>query len=192
MICSLPSAPERKALTEPAAITYSPLAGSPAMKRMPFGSRVFSTMRDASSSRTEVSNVPKSCVFLKISTRSSIDMDSTLPKCALPNRPNDPAGLSLRLEMVASGQNQMSLRTLFRVTCRLGRPSGSKVSRQSANSIKVVYSHPRPDAVGAFGKFGRGDRPLIFSTELARSTRDLVLSAVGPSIAEYGRTVAVY
>lgn len=31
------------------------------------------------------------------------------------------------------------------------------------------HSHPRPDALGAYGKFGRGNRPLIFSTELARS-----------------------
>ena len=34
------------------------------------------------------------------------------------------------------------------------------------------HSHPRPDALGAFGKHGRGERPLIFSTELARSTRE--------------------
>lgn len=34
------------------------------------------------------------------------------------------------------------------------------------------HSHPRPDALGAYGKYGRGDRPLIFSTELARSTRE--------------------
>lgn len=31
------------------------------------------------------------------------------------------------------------------------------------------HSHPRPDSLGAFGKNGRGSRPLIFSTELARS-----------------------
>ena len=34
------------------------------------------------------------------------------------------------------------------------------------------HSHPRPDALGAYGKYGRGRRPLIFSTELARSTRE--------------------
>lgn len=34
------------------------------------------------------------------------------------------------------------------------------------------YSHPRPDALGAYGKAGRGKRPLIFSTELARSTKE--------------------
>lgn len=31
-------------------------------------------------------------------------------------------------------------------------------------------SHPSPDALGAYGKSGRGNRPLIFSTELARIT----------------------
>jgi len=34
------------------------------------------------------------------------------------------------------------------------------------------HSHPRPDALGAFGKSSRGNRPLIFSTELARSTTE--------------------
>lgn len=34
------------------------------------------------------------------------------------------------------------------------------------------YAHPRPDALGAYGKCGRGVRPLIFSTELARSTAE--------------------
>lgn len=34
------------------------------------------------------------------------------------------------------------------------------------------YSHPRPDAIGAFGKCGYGDRPLVFSTELARSNKE--------------------
>lgn len=34
------------------------------------------------------------------------------------------------------------------------------------------HSHPRPDALGAYGKSSRGDRPLIFSTELARSTTE--------------------
>jgi beta-lactamase superfamily II metal-dependent hydrolase len=34
------------------------------------------------------------------------------------------------------------------------------------------FAHPRPDALGALGKFGRGDRPLILSTELARSAKE--------------------
>lgn len=35
------------------------------------------------------------------------------------------------------------------------------------------YSHPRPDAIGALGKCGYGKKPLIFSTELARSNKEV-------------------
>jgi hypothetical protein len=31
------------------------------------------------------------------------------------------------------------------------------------------FSHPRADAIGCAGKYARGDRPLVYSTELARS-----------------------
>jgi len=34
------------------------------------------------------------------------------------------------------------------------------------------HAHPRPDALGSIGLNGRGIRPLIFSTELMRSTRE--------------------
>lgn len=37
------------------------------------------------------------------------------------------------------------------------------------------YSHPRPDTIGALGKCGYGDKPLIFSTELARSNKEFTL-----------------
>lgn len=35
------------------------------------------------------------------------------------------------------------------------------------------YSHPRPDTLGALGKCGFGRKPLIFSTELARSNKEI-------------------
>jgi beta-lactamase superfamily II metal-dependent hydrolase len=37
-----------------------------------------------------------------------------------------------------------------------------------------THTHPRPDSLGAIGKRSRGKRPLIFSTELARSAKDKV------------------
>ena len=51
---------------------------------------------------------------------------------------------------------------------------------RSVNAVATVissgdnesHSHPRPDALGAYGRYGRGHRPLIFSTELARSTHE--------------------
>ena len=36
------------------------------------------------------------------------------------------------------------------------------------------HSHPRPDALGLIGKTSRSDRPLIFSTELARSGNEAI------------------
>lgn len=36
------------------------------------------------------------------------------------------------------------------------------------------HSHPRPDTLGIIGKFSRSDRPLIFSTELARSGNESI------------------
>lgn len=45
------------------------------------------------------------------------------------------------------------------------------------------YSHPRPEALGSFGKYSRGIRPLIFSTELARSTREF--TKLSPIIEDY-------
>jgi len=64
--------------------------------------------------------------------------------------------------------------------CHHGSPHFSDAFLRATNAIATVissgdnesYAHPRPDALGAYGKYGRGDRPLIFSTELARSVRE--------------------
>ncbi|MCE5239915.1 MBL fold metallo-hydrolase [bacterium] len=45
------------------------------------------------------------------------------------------------------------------------RPAVSVIS----SGDNEQYSHPRADTIGALGKCGYGDRPLVFSTELARS-----------------------
>lgn len=36
------------------------------------------------------------------------------------------------------------------------------------------FCHPRPETLGAVGKYGRGDRPLIYSTELSRSSPEYI------------------
>ncbi|MCR9202876.1 MAG: MBL fold metallo-hydrolase [Planctomycetaceae bacterium] len=64
--------------------------------------------------------------------------------------------------------------------CHHGSSHFTDTFMQAINATATVissgdeesHSHPRPDALGAFGKHGRGERPLIFSTELARSTRE--------------------
>lgn len=66
--------------------------------------------------------------------------------------------------------------------CHHGSHHFSETFLKTLNAVVTVissgdnesYSHPRPDALGAFGKYSRGIRPLIFSTELARSTREFI------------------
>jgi beta-lactamase superfamily II metal-dependent hydrolase len=64
--------------------------------------------------------------------------------------------------------------------CHHGSHHFSESFLRAINAIVTVvssgddesYAHPRPDALGSFGKYGRGLRPLIFSTELARNTKE--------------------
>lgn len=43
----------------------------------------------------------------------------------------------------------------------------------SSGDEDANYVHPRPDLLGRLGKFGRGEAPVLLSTELQRSTRDI-------------------
>jgi beta-lactamase superfamily II metal-dependent hydrolase len=64
--------------------------------------------------------------------------------------------------------------------CHHGSADFTSLFLKCLNSVATVissgdeeqHSHPRPDTLGAIGVNGRGDRPLIFSTELARSHRE--------------------
>lgn len=64
--------------------------------------------------------------------------------------------------------------------CHHGSADFTDLYLQAVNPVATIvssgddepYSHPRPDALGALGKYGRGRRPLIFSTELARSAQE--------------------
>lgn len=66
--------------------------------------------------------------------------------------------------------------------CHHGAADISTLFLAAVNPIATVISsgddephaHPRADALGATGKHSRGNRPLIFSTELARSSKDTI------------------
>jgi hypothetical protein len=72
-------------------------------------------------------------------------------------------------------------RAAFRVdvakSCHHGSSDVEDFFLEATDAIATVissgdnesYAHPRPDMLGATGRYGRGRRPLIFSTELARS-----------------------
>ncbi|HMR93300.1 MAG TPA: hypothetical protein PKC69_13340 [Chitinophagaceae bacterium] len=56
------------------------------------------------------------------------------------------------------------------------------------------HCHPRPETLGAIGKYGRGERPLIFSTELARSSPEYIQlkAAANPTDKTKQRVVSTY
>ncbi|MEH6828871.1 ComEC/Rec2 family competence protein [Parasphingorhabdus sp.] len=67
-------------------------------------------------------------------------------------------------------------------SCHHGSSDVSTTFMRAVNPIATVVSsgddephgHPRPDTLGLIGKHGRGERPLIFSTELARSSKEII------------------
>jgi beta-lactamase superfamily II metal-dependent hydrolase len=65
-------------------------------------------------------------------------------------------------------------------SCHHGAADVTDAMLRSLNPVAAIvssgdeesYAHPRPETLGAIGLHGRGHRPLIFSTELLRSTRE--------------------
>jgi beta-lactamase superfamily II metal-dependent hydrolase len=66
--------------------------------------------------------------------------------------------------------------------CHHGSAHVSPVFLDATNPLATVvssgdnepHSHPRPDTLGIIGKYSRSERPLIFSTELARSGNETI------------------
>ncbi|MGH2788036.1 MAG: ComEC/Rec2 family competence protein [Actinomycetota bacterium] len=94
----------------------------------------------------------------------------------------DPAGASggQRGEMVAAA------RELFEAdvakACHHGSADFTDAFVEGVNATATIvssgddepFAHPRPDTLGAIGRWSRGERPLVFSTELARSHKENV------------------
>lgn len=67
-------------------------------------------------------------------------------------------------------------------SCHHGSSDFTTEFMQAVNPIATIISsgdeephcHPRPDTLGTIGKHSRGERSLIFSTELARSTLEFL------------------
>ncbi len=79
-----------------------------------------------------------------------------------------------------SGNDTHPLQADVAKACHHGSNHFHKGFIESVNALATVissgdeenYSHPRPDALGAFGKWGYSDKPMIFSTEIARSNKE--------------------
>jgi len=70
----------------------------------------------------------------------------------------------------------------FAKSCHHGSADFSRTFLAAVNPLATIissgddepYSHPRADTLGTIGKYSRGTRPLIFSTELARSAPERI------------------
>jgi len=95
-------------------------------------------------------------------------------------------------------------RTIFQCdvakSCHHGSSDFTTEFLRALNPIATIISsgdeephcHPRPDTLGTIGKHSRGNRSLIFSTELSRSTKEFVEVAKIKKGASKERTVTVY
>lgn len=85
-------------------------------------------------------------------------------------------------------------------SCHHGSADFTSEFMQALNPLATIISsgdnephvHPRPDTLGTIGKHSRGDRSLIFSTELARSSKEFVEVAPQRSERAKERAVTVY
>jgi hypothetical protein len=67
-------------------------------------------------------------------------------------------------------------------SCHHGSSDFTPLFLRAVNPIATIissgdnepHSHPRADTLGSIGLYSRGTRPLIFSTELARSTKETI------------------
>ncbi len=85
-------------------------------------------------------------------------------------------------------------------SCHHGSADFTSEFLRALNPIATVISsgddephtHPRPDTLGTIGKHSRGERSLIFSTELARSGREFVELAKVDTAKKKERVITVY
>ncbi|MFH1982362.1 MAG: hypothetical protein ABIL58_10975 [Pseudomonadota bacterium] len=91
--------------------------------------------------------------------------------------PKTPAAV----EMLAT-EGRKHLQVDIAKACHHGSADVSTNFLQATNPLVTIvssgddepHSHPRPDTLGLIGKYSRSERPLIFSTELARSGNESI------------------
>ena len=91
--------------------------------------------------------------------------------------PSDEAGRDAMVEEAAKRLSSDVMKT-----CHHGASDVTDEFLRSVNPAAFVissgdedanYVHPRPDLLGRLGRFGKGEAPVLLSTELQRSTRDI-------------------
>jgi len=104
---------------------------------------------------------------------------------------NEEAGKYINRQLAPNANQE--LRVDVAKACHHGSHLFSYEFLENLNALCTVissgddesYSHPRPDTIGALGKTGYSKRPLIFSTELARSNKEFSKSSVPVLVKKY-------
>ncbi|KQC28872.1 ComEC/Rec2 family competence protein [Flagellimonas eckloniae] len=104
---------------------------------------------------------------------------------------NEEAGEYINHKLGANAK--MELQADIAKACHHGSHLFSYEFLENINALGTVissgdnenYSHPRPDTLGAIGKTGYSKKPLIFSTELARSNKDFSSTTIPELVKKY-------
>lgn len=104
---------------------------------------------------------------------------------------NEEAGEYINEQLAPNAKEELQVDVAK--ACHHGSHLFSYEFLENVNALSTVissgddesYSHPRPDTLGALGKTGYSKKPLIFSTELARSNKDFSKSSVPVLIKKY-------
>jgi beta-lactamase superfamily II metal-dependent hydrolase len=101
---------------------------------------------------------------------------------ALVGRPVPAAGAGDQSEEAFLSAARRSFEVDIAKACHHGSADFTDLFLRAVNPLATVISsgddephaHPRADSLGAVGRWGRGRRPLVFSTELSRSAREVI------------------
>ncbi|MDJ1503596.1 hypothetical protein [Xanthocytophaga agilis] len=113
---------------------------------------------------------------------TNVDIASLRKQLANPEAGPE-AVLQIRMQLLlAVEQARKVLQVDVAKSCHHGSSDFTSEFMQAVNPLATIISsgdnephvHPRPDTLGTIGKHSRGERSLIFSTELARSSKEFV------------------
>ncbi|MFD2937705.1 ComEC/Rec2 family competence protein [Spirosoma flavum] len=122
----------------------------------------------------------KSADYL-MSRYSGKNVELVKKKIALSNDEQELVELRSELQEIIN-ENRTYFQSEVAKACHHGSHDITNEFLQAVNPIATIISsgdeesfcHPRPETLGAIGKFSRGERPLIYSTELARSSPEYI------------------
>ncbi len=152
--------------------------GTPGLR--PFGDKLTSTAMDDGKTKNGHSVLLKLC-YRDVSILFGGDLNTPAEHFLVRHYGNGgeaPQTISETRAMIEAARERFAVDVMK--TCHHGASDVSEEFLDATHAAAFVvssgdnegYVHPRPDLLGLLGSKGSGTRPLILSTELARSTRE--------------------